>query len=176
MDSQELVSILPGNLDPKAYRFGRPQKSGVFTVLPVFGPDRGEKFTSPLSGLKLSRVHGYGNLELHHPGREGIVIVPLHTGYIQDQAQNHALCRSAFLAPGQKLMFEDACCVQAGQGGYLSEKEQWFFILPLQLRSKALELRGIESYSKLWDSISQLNRQYSLPNRGHLEQIISRKI
>lgn len=174
MDGKELVSIVPG-IDPKAYRFGRPQKSGFLTVLPVFGPDRGERFTSPLSGLKLSRVNGYGNLELHNPGEEGIAIAPLHMGYIQDQAQNHALCRSAFLAAGQKLMFEDACCVQAGQGGYLEEKEQWFFILPLQLRAKALELRGIKSYSKLWDAISQLNNQYSLPDRGHLEQILSRK-
>ena len=65
-------------------------------------------------------------------------------GYIQDKAQNHALCRSAFIAAGQKLMFEDACCVQASQGGDLEEHEQWFFILPLQLREKALQLRGEE--------------------------------
>jgi hypothetical protein len=101
--------------------------------------------------------------------------VPLHLGYIQDGAQNHALCRSAFIAAGQKLMFRDACCVQAAQGGYLQDRQQWFFILPLQLRSEALALQGKEGYNKLWSAIGQLNQQLGLPSRGHLEQIVSRK-
>jgi hypothetical protein len=114
-------------------------------------------------------------MELSNPAETGIAIIPLHMGYIQDRAQNHALCRSAFIAAGQKLMFEDACCVQAAQGGYLEGRDQWFFILPLPLREEALELRGKEDYSKLWDAISRLNEQFGLPNRGHLEQILSRK-
>jgi hypothetical protein len=141
----------------------------------MFGADNDSRFVSPLSGLKLTQVRGYGNMELSNPSETGIAIVPLHMGYIQDRAQNHALCRSAFIAGGQKLMFEDACCVQASQGGYLEGREQWFFILPLQLREEALELRGKEDYSKLWDGITRLNEQFGLPNRGHLEQILSRK-
>ncbi|MGL5065922.1 MAG: ARPP-1 family domain-containing protein [Microcoleus sp.] len=175
MDSKQLASIAPDRLDFSEYSFGMPQRSGNLTAVPLFGPNRSGNFTSPLSGLKLNRVNGYGNLELHNPSTEGIAIVPLHMGYIQDGAQNHALCRSAFIAAGQKLMFEDACCVQAAQGGYLEEREQWFFILPLQLRSKALELRGKKSYNKLWDEITKLNVSFSLERRGHLEQIISRK-
>jgi hypothetical protein len=164
-----------GAIAPEPYRFGMPQQSGAMTVLPVFGPNNDGRFVAPLSGLKLSRVHGYGNVELSNPSETGVAIVPLHMGYIQDRAQNHALCRSAFIAAGQKLMFEDACCVQASQGGYLEGRDQWFFILPLQLREEALELRGKEDYSKLWDGISRLNEQFSLPDRGHLEQILSRK-
>jgi hypothetical protein len=175
MDSKQLVAIAPGHFDFSTYRFGMPQRSGNLTLIPLFGPNRTGNFTNPLSGLKLSRVNGYGNLELHNPSAEGIAIVPLHMGYIQDRAQNHALCRSAFIAAGQKLMFEDACCVQAAQGGYLEQREQWFFILPLQLRYKALELRGQKNYSKLWDEIAKVNASLGLPNRGHLEQIISRK-
>lgn len=175
MDTQQLISLVPGRLDVSGYRFGLPQQSGILSMIPIFGPDRGNRFTTPLSGLKLSRVHGYGNLELHNAGQIGIAIVPLHMGYIQDQAQNHALCRSAFIAAGQKLMFEDACCVQAAQGGYLEGREQWFFILPLQLRHQALELRGQQSYSKLWNDIARVNAALGLPSRGHLEQIISRQ-
>jgi hypothetical protein len=172
MDCQQLV---PHAFDLSPYRFGMPQQSGVMTVLPIFGADIQGRFVSPLSGLKLSQVRGYGNMELSNPSETGIAIVPLHMGYIQDRAQNHALCRSAFIAAGQKLMFEDACCVQAAQGGYLEGREQWFFILPLQLREEALELRGKEDYSKLWDEISDLNQQLGLPNRGHLEEILSKK-
>lgn len=172
MECKELV---PRAFDLAPYQFGIPQQSGSLTVVPIFGNDRQGKFTSPLTGLKLSRVAGYGNVELANPAETGVAIVPLHIGYIQDQAQNHALCRSAFIAAGQKLMFEDACCVQESQGGYLEGRDQWFFILPVQLRSQALELRGQKSYSKLWDAISVLSQNFGLPNRGHLEQIITRK-
>jgi len=72
-------------------------------------------------------------------------------------------------------MFEDACCVQSGQGGYLEEREQWFFILPLFLREEALKLQGQKGYSKLWNAISNLNQRFGLQNRGHLEQILSRR-
>lgn len=175
MDSCQLTPFLPDTLNLSAYRFGVAQRSGALTVLPVFGPEHSDRFTGPLSGIKLNRVHGYGNMELTNPGATGVAIVPLHMGYIQDQAQNHALCRSAFIAAGQKLMFEDACCVQAGQGGYLEGREQWFFVLPVQLRFLALSLRGQKSYSKLWDGISRLNQGMGLAHRGHLEQILSGK-
>ena len=168
--------LVPLAFDLSAYRFGIPQKSGVMTIVPIFGTnlDNKHKFSPPLSGLKLTQVRGYGNMEITNHS-QGIAIVPLHMGYIQDKAQNHALCRSAFIAEGQKLMFEDACCVQSGQGGFLEEREQWFFILPLLLREEALKLQGQKGYSKLWNAISKLNQRFGLQNRGHLEQIISRK-
>lgn len=162
--------------DLSAYRFGIPQKSGIMTVIPIFGSnlENKHKFAPPLSGLKLTQIRGYGNMEITNHS-QGIAIVPLHMGYIQDKAQNHALCRSAFIAQGQKLMFEDACCVQSGQGGFLEEREQWFFILPLFLREEALNLQGQKSYSKLWNAQGKLNQLFGLQNRGHLEQILSRK-
>jgi len=156
--------------------FGAVQRSGALAVLPLYGPDTNGKFAGPLSGLKLAGVKGYGNVELENPrGSSGISIVPLHIGYIQDRAQNHAMCRSAFLAPGQKLLFQDACCVQQSQGGYLQGAEQWFFILPLALREEALSLRRVQSYGKLWPAIARLNVDLGLPERGHLEQIVCRQ-
>jgi hypothetical protein len=166
------LSLLP--LDPAAYRLGPSQQAGPLAVLPVFGPDADGRFEPPLSGLKLSAVKGYGNLELANAGG-GVAIVPLHTGYIQHEAQNHALCRSALLGPGQKVMFRDACCVQQAQGGYLEGREQWFFILPLPLRAIALSKRGLADYSKLWRDIAALNRAFGHDERGHLELILSRR-
>jgi hypothetical protein len=167
--------LVPLKLDLSAHRFGRPQQSGPLSVLPLFGPDANGRFTPPLSGIKLAGVRGYGNVELHNPGSSGVAILPLHMGYIQDQAQNHALCGSALLGAGQKRLFEDACCVQQAQGGYLESKEQWFFILPLHLREEALRLRGQKHYGKLWPAISTLNQRLGLEARGHLEQVICRQ-
>lgn len=161
-------------LDLAGFRLGGPQRAGVLTMVPVFGPAV-EGILSPRAGVKLARVDGYGTVVLRNPGNDGVAIVPLHIGYVQDGAQNHALCRSAFLAAGQELRFEDACCVQESVGGYLGERDQWFFTLPLELRPTALALRGETNYSKLWSVIGALNHGYGLPARGHLESLLARK-
>jgi hypothetical protein len=171
----DLRAVLPLGLDLTARRFGRPQQSGALTVVPLFGADADGKFTPPLSGLKLGGVRGYGNMELHNPSPSGVAVVPLHMGYIQDRAQNHAMCRSAFVGAGQKRMFDDACCVQQAQGGYLASKEQWFFVLPLGLRAAALGLRGQKNFGKLWPAISGLNERLGLASRGHLELVLCGK-
>lgn len=182
------VQLYDLGADLTALQVGMPQQSGPMTVLPVFGPGRGDAdasdaaFASPLSGLKLGGVkRGYGNVELHNPGpstgsgQAGVTIVPLHVGYIQDGAQNHALCRSGFVGPGQHVLFQDACCVQAAQGGFLEGREQWFFILPLALREEALLARGVVGFGKLWPAIAKLNARLGLEQRGHLEQIVCRQ-
>lgn len=171
----DALELMPTTVDLSSYNIGMPQQSGVMTVLPVFGSGTTGKYSSPLSGLKLSKVKGYGNVEMENPNGNGLAIVPLHIGYIQHGAQNHALCSSAFIGEGQKRMFEDACCVQQSQGGYLEGEKTWFFILPVFLRDEALKSRGQKDYQKLWGGISRLNQKFHLPERGHLEQIISKK-
>jgi hypothetical protein len=161
-------------VDTTGYRLGPPQRAGALTMVPVFGPSY-PGIAPPRSGLKLSRVVTYGQVELTNPAAAGVAIVPLHVGYIQDSAQNHALCRSAFIAAGQTLRFEDACCVQESQGGYLAERDQWFFVLPVELRAAALRLRGTKQYSKLWGDIASFNGRHGLPARGHLEQVLTRR-
>lgn len=170
----ELRPLAAQHINLEGYRLGQPQRAGPLTVVPVFGPEY-PGVVAPRSGIKLARVVSYGQVELKNSAPEGLAIVPLHMGYIQDSAQNHALCRSAFLGAGQTLVLDDACCVQQAQGGYLKESDQWFFVLPLELRARALELRGTSGFSKLWDAIGALNQRYGLEQRGHLEQILSRR-
>ncbi|GGM68359.1 hypothetical protein GCM10010106_12940 [Thermopolyspora flexuosa] len=170
----ELATLMPAPVDLTGYRLGPPQQAGALTVVPVWGPEHAG-LVPPRGGLKLRRVVGYGDLELHNGAPEGVAVVPLHIGYIQHGAQNHALCSAALIAAGQTRRFENACCVQAGQGGYLQGRDQWFFVLPLELRAEALRLRGTLGFAKLWDAIARLNEAYGLPKRGHLEQILTRK-
>jgi hypothetical protein len=172
MTALELRPLAP--VDLTGHRLGPPQRAGALTMVPVFGPTY-PGIAPPRSGIKLTRVDGYGRVVLANPATSGVAVVPLHIGYIQDGAQNHALCRSAFLAAGQELLFADACCVQASQGGYLAGRDQWFFVLPVELRAAAQDLAGVGDFSKLWPAISALNRRYGLPDRGHLEQILTRQ-
>ncbi len=168
------LNILTLALDRAAQRVGQPQVSGPLAVIPVFGPDR-TGYAAPRTSLKLSAVKGYGNLELENRPGGGLAIVPLHMGYIQKGAQNHAMCRAAFLGEGQKVLYKDVCCVQASQGGYLEERDQWFFVLPVSLRERALALRGVENYSKLWDDITAFNTLFGNSRRGHLEVVIGKE-
>lgn len=154
--------------------YGEPQRSGAMTVVPVFREPARGRYAPPLSGLKLSRVKGYGNVELKNGSPDGVAIVPLHIGYIQDGAQNHALCSAGFIAAGQKRMFTDACCVQEAQGGYLEERDQWFFILPIFMRDAALRRKSTTNFGKLWDTISTTNRSLGLEAKGHLELLFNR--
>ncbi|MFC9974705.1 ARPP-1 family domain-containing protein [Spirillospora sp. NPDC127200] len=170
----DLTALVPGPLSLAGHRLGTPQRAGALTMVPISGP-RHPGIVAPRSGLKLARVPGYGQVELRNGADSGVAIVPLHIGYIQDAAQNHALCRSALLAAGQSMLFTDAACVQESQGGLLAGRDQWFFVLPLELRARALELRGVPGYSKLWTDIADLNTRYGLARRGHLEQILSRR-
>ncbi len=165
------LDILTTALDSATQRIGRPQVSGPMAVIPVFGPDR-SGYAAPRTSLKLTAVRGYGNMELECRPGGGLAIVPLHIGYIQKGAQNHAMCGAAFLGEGQKVLYKDVCCVQASQGGFLEERDQWFFVLPIALRERALALRGVESYNKLWGDITTFNARYGKSRRGHLEVVI----
>ncbi|GAB0105358.1 hypothetical protein JMUB6875_43370 [Nocardia sp. JMUB6875] len=171
---KRLDTLVRAPVDLAGYALGAPQVAGALTAVPIFGPER-PGIVPPRSGLKLNRVVGYGSVELHNGAPSGVAIVPLHIGYIQEGAQNHALCSAALMSAGETRLFEDACCVQAAQGGYLQGRDQWFFVLPMELRAKALALRGKPGYSKLWSDISAVNSRYGLPPRGHLEQILTRK-
>jgi hypothetical protein len=170
MDAHNLAPL--SGVDLSRYRLGEPQLSGAMAVVPLFGPEPGTDVPPPLTGLKVSKVAGYGNLELQCLDGGGTAIVPLHIGYIQDKAQNHAMCRAAFIGAGQKVMFRDACCVPQAQGGYLADASQWFFILPLRLRRAALAKRGEAAFGKLWGDIAGLNRTMELQAHGHLEHLV----
>ncbi|MGC4043914.1 MAG: hypothetical protein QM758_08905 [Armatimonas sp.] len=149
---------------------GPAQRYGTLTMVPLLGPDALE--TAPPSvGARLATVHTYGDVSLKNESHLP-AIAPLHLGYIQHGAQNHALCRSALIAPGKEVRFTDACCVQAAQGGFLEGKAQWFFLLPRELRGQALEQRGVSGYSKLWNDIAQFNKSYGLHARGHLDELL----
>ncbi|RKS73588.1 hypothetical protein BZB76_4288 [Actinomadura pelletieri DSM 43383] len=178
-----LDTLVPGPLSLAGHRLGTPQQAGALTMVPISGPAH-PGIAPPRTGLRLSGVPGHGRVELTNTTATDVAIVPLHIGYVQDGAPDHALCRSAFLAPGQTLPFEDARCVQADQadqagqadqGGRLTGRDQWFFVLPLELRARALDLRGVHGHTELWDDIADLNARHDLPRRGNLEQILSRR-
>lgn len=149
---------------------GASLRAGHLEMIPLFGTclDRGV-YSPPESSLGLTQVTHYGSMILKNASRRP-TIVPLHLGYFQKAAQNHAMCRSWVLEGGEKQLFEDAACIQEAQGGYIASADERFIILPLPLRAQAFALRGTRSYGKLWNDISRFNSRLGLKRRGHLDE------
>jgi len=134
-------------------RPGQIQSWGLLDVVALFSAEQRpdySRFVSPLQHLKLVRVPSYGTLILENEAKSGTLIAPMHIGFFQTGAQNHATSRVLLLEAGETLTASDCFCIQASQGGLLKEAQQRFIILPLSLRKAALSKRGKDGYSRLW--------------------------
>lgn len=117
------------------------------------------QFVAPLRNLKLVGVPSYGTLDLQNTADRGLLVAPMHVGFFQEGAQNHATARALVLEAGEVLRVTDAFCVQQAQGGLLQEAQQRFLTLPLGLRPAALSLRGSAGCGRLWEDIDTFTRQ-----------------
>ena len=160
-----LAGLMPGHL----------QSWGLLDVVALHStPSRTEdtKFLSPLEHMKLVRVPTYGTLILQNLSSQGVVIVPMHVGFFQVGAQNHATSHIVILGAGRTQEVKDCFCIQQSQGGFLKEAQQRFIILPLALRKAALDKRGTVGYARLWQDIDGYNRRYGIARGGHLERFL----
>src|SRR5436309_12198502 len=98
-------------------RPGPVQTWGGLEVLTLFPADPGDRpqFVPPLSNLKLAGVRTYGTLELRNTAERGLLVAPMHVGFFQEGAQNHATSRALVLEAGEALVVEDCFCVQQAQ-------------------------------------------------------------
>ena len=167
--ARERSDLSASGLFPAGVTVGDSRLRGALEMIPLFGA-RGNNYSPPESALTLTQVNDYGKMVLKNTSKH-TTIVPLHMGYFQKGAQNHAMCRADVLKGGQKKEYKDACCIQAAQGGYIKDADRRFIVLPADLRERAFALRGVESYDKLWGDISRFNKGLGLKNRGHLDEI-----
>lgn len=153
---------------------GQLQSWGGLDIIPLFPEQAVEQqnFASPLAHLKLVEVPTYGTIVLKNTASDDTLIVPMHIGFFQSGAQNHATSQVLLLGPGKTKKIEDAFCIQAAQGGLLHESQQRFIILPLSLRKAALAERGKEEFSRLWTEIDSFNRRFGIARGGHLERFL----
>jgi hypothetical protein len=146
---------------------------GLLDVLSLFPAgefaDR-SRFVAPLESLKLIKVPTYGTVVLRNTATQGVLIVPMHIGFFQEGAQNHATSRVLLIDAGELLEAQDCFCIQQSQGGMLKEAQQRFLMLPLGLRRAAYEQRKTTGYSRLWGEIETFSRHYGISRGGHLER------
>lgn len=122
--------------------------------------------------LKLVEVESYGTVVLENTSARDPLIVPMHIGFFQPGAQNHATSRTLIIGAGERPTIRDCFCVQAAQGGLLQEHQQRFLMLPLSLRAEALRSQRQEEFSRLWSAIDEYTRYHGIVTGGHLERFL----
>jgi hypothetical protein len=161
------MSILK-TLNFKKIDAGPVQVVDEMTVVPLIGENRGD-IAEPLS-LKFSRTTHYGSMVYSNTDEEKAAIVPSNFMVRGPGAQDHAMAGSGIVLAKKTVTFGNACCIESSQGGYLSDKNNEYDILPIELRKKLLplDMRNVHDYRKLWNHITGWLRGVGVGSAAHL--------
>jgi hypothetical protein len=134
-------------------RLGDVQSADEMTVVPIIGDDI-TRVASP-SALVFQQTRGYGTMVFQNQDKENPAIVPAHIQVRGKGAQDHAMSGAGFIKASAVKRFSDACCIESGQGGMLSNKGNELDVLPAELRKDFLNtnFRRNTEFGKLWRSI-----------------------
>jgi hypothetical protein len=168
-EERGFTGLLSGLVAGPVQAWGRLEVVGLFRV---DGRPGRHTYVSPVESLKLAHVPHYGTMVLHSTAADGLTIVPMHVGFFQEGAQNHATSRVLILRSGETVEANDCFCIQQAQGGLLKEAQQRFLVLPLGLRAAALKKRGENDFSRLWVDIDGYTRRFGVARGGHLERFL----
>ena len=117
---------------------GDPQSVDEMTVIPLIGETRGTVATP--ERLEFTRTVGYGKMEFRNTSPDEPVIVPSNMMIRGKGAQDHAMSGSGVVLAASDRLFDNACCVEQTQGGYLRGSQALETdVLPAELRKALLD-------------------------------------
>jgi hypothetical protein len=145
---------------------GLAQSVGPMQVIPLLGED-----TDTLAPPELEvGTSGYGTVILRNDTDRPMLVPPGAGWVVSEKAQDHAIGGGALLKPGESRPIDTAMCIQQSQGGLIGRAKHALLILPAKLRGKALSVRHVKDFRKLWESIQEMNRGAGVSQAGgHLE-------
>lgn len=150
---------------------GDLQTVGNMQVIPLITDLYVDDDFGPPDHITVSTVT-YGSIRLTNTGTKP-VIIPAHATYLTKQkAQDHAMAQAAIVPAGDARQFDDAMCVESGQGGTISSERVPLRILPHALREAAYAMRGQREYSKLWGHIQAYTTRTGASTRAHLSDYV----
>lgn len=141
---------------------GAPQGAGQMQVVPILGDDD-DTFAPP--DLVIG-TGGYGTVLLRNDSDRPTIVPPGAGWVVAQKAQDHALGGGALLRPGAERRIETAMCIQQSQGGLIAKAKHEMLILPAALRAKALSVRHVLDFKKLWEGIGEYNRSFGIREAG----------
>lgn len=153
----------------KGKKAGKIQKVGIMSVIPIFHQtsDLADySIATPKQSLRASTTN-YGSFSFKNQDSERVAIIPSHYSVMTKQAaQDHAMSRAGLLGAKSKKTFNDAFCVQETQGGMMNEMDHEFVVLPYTLRNAVHKIGRGTGFNRLWNDISQFNREMGVTKGG----------
>jgi hypothetical protein len=154
----------------KGTGIGPMQSVGQMQVIPILGDDDAT-FAPPELEVGTS---GYGQVALRN-AHDKPTIVPYGAGWVvKERAQDHAVGSGAFLKAGEERVLSKAMCIQQSQPGLISRAKRALTILPAKLRAKALAIRHVDQYNKLWEHITAFNTSLGVETVANLVSFLTR--
>ena len=99
-------------------QLGDVQSDDEMMVVPLIGELRGN--VAPPESLQfLGTTGGYGKMNFRNTNRESPAVVPTNMMVRGKGAQDHAMSGSGVVLAASDRLFQNACCVEQTQGGYL---------------------------------------------------------
>lgn len=148
---------------------GRAQSAGQMQVIPLLGEDD-DTFAPPTLEVGTTT---YGSVHLRNDSDRPTVVPPGAGWVVTQKAQDHAIGGGALLRPGESRQIDTAMCIQQSQGGLIGRAKHALLILPAALRAKALSVRHVADFRKLWEGIQAFNRTFGIEQYGgHLEYFL----
>jgi len=144
---------------------GDLQSVDEMTIVPILGGERGD--VAKPSSLSFRRTTSYGTMVFENTDPAKEAIVPANIMVRSRAGQDHAMSGSGIVMKNQSRSFDNACCIEQTQGGYLDESGDQD-VLPINLRKALLdpEIRSLHSYDKLWGKISAWMKGVNMSSRG----------
>lgn len=149
---------------------GSIQSVKGMTIIPLCSDVMYDGIADP-SALKMEGNQNYGQMQFRNEDAK-IAIVPSNfMAIVKSSVQDHAMGSAGFVEGSSRRRFDNACCIQSSQGGYIKEgMESEFSILPLSLRGKLKGNKRTENkMNRLWDDIKKFNKNVTKQSGAHLE-------
>lgn len=145
---------------------GSIQSVDEMTIVPILGAERGD-VANP-TNLVFQATSNYGTMVFENLDQDKDAIVPSNMMIRGRSAQDHAMSGSGVVMKNTRRSFNNACCIEETQGGYLQSSGNDEDVLPVLLRRSLLDpaVRSNESYSKLWGKIKMWLEGIAMKNRG----------
>lgn len=131
---------------------GNIQSVDEMSIIPIIG-ESSNSIADP-SNVSFIRTTTYGTMQFKNDDVKP-AIIPTNYMVRGSGAQDHAMSEVGIIEPKTNKNFDNACCIEETQGGFLSSKNNEEDVLPVQLRKVLLDesSRGRSQYSKLWEDI-----------------------
>lgn len=175
----------------KEFDFGKVQKSGIMSVIPLIGKDATESIAT-FKDISFIGTTNYGSMSFSNNSKNPFIVPSGYSVITKQHAQDHGLPTSVIIdANCSRQEVDNACCIEQTQPGFIHGplSGDVFNILPYSIRKKyynslleigsSLEKRmplDLKDFTRLWEIIREFQNKLVKENEAHLVYFFNKYI